>query len=178
VKKALFFVVAVVLAAGVAHGQGAARVRDDLARPDVLTGARVDVRMSQSTAAAITALDRNPGRTTMTVYGVRIYSDNSQNARENAYAAQAQFAELHPDIPVVVKYQTPHFLVTAGKFVDRTDAVALSGRVLAQFPKAMVVPQEVSLAEVIVALRTEPEPEPGPEDEIATDGTASDETVE
>jgi hypothetical protein len=111
--------------------------------------------MSDSTAAAIDRAD-HASRTSITVYGVRLFSDNSQNARENAYAAAAEFSSLQPDIPVVVNYQTPHFLVTAGMFVDRTDAVALSGRVLAAFPKAMVVPHEASLAEVIVAHRTLP----------------------
>jgi hypothetical protein len=116
--------------------------------------------MSDATAATIAAADINPSRTTATVYGVRLFSDNSQNARENARAAAAIFTELQPGIPVEVTYQIPHFFVTAGLFIDRTEAVALSGRVLTQFKSAMVVQREVPLLEVIAAERielTEPE---------------------
>lgn len=134
------------------YGQGAARVAQGL-----------DIRLSPDAAAAINAADHNPARQAVTVYGVRLFSDNSQSARENAYAAAAGFTETHPEYYVVVNYESPHFLVTAGRFVDRTDAVALCGQVLSQFPKAMVVQQEVPLAEVIVRERAEPEP--GPEQE-------------
>jgi hypothetical protein len=154
----LTLVAATLLTVGVSYGQGAERVKDELSRPDITTGARVYVRMSDATATLLATADHNPTRTSVTVYGVRLFSDNSQNARENAYAAAAAFTALQPDIHVDVKYQTPHFLVTAGLFVDRTDAVALSGRVASQFPKAMVVPLEASLAEVIVTERREPTP--------------------
>jgi hypothetical protein len=141
-------------------------VKEELGRADfglsnsgsLASGARVQVRMADSTAALISAADNNPERTSATVYGVRLFSDNSQNARENAYAAASQFSALQPDIPVGVTYASPHFLVTAGRMIDRVDAVALCGRVLAQFPKAMVVQLEIPLAELIVAQRAGQEP--------------------
>lgn len=148
-KKALLFIVSVVWVLGAAS-QGAVRVGEELARPEFFTGARIEVRMAADAAVAVRNADQNPTGTHI-MYRVRLFSDNSQNAGENAYAAARQFSEIYPGIVVEVSYEVPYFWVTAGNFVDHIDAVALRGRVLAQFPKAVVARQEVPLAAIIAA---------------------------
>ncbi|MDR2894254.1 MAG: hypothetical protein LBU97_02190, partial [Alistipes sp.] len=147
----LMLAVVAVVASGMALGagaQGISRVTNALAAVDFATGARVEVRGAEDAAAAIARADHRPARSTMTVYGVSLYRDNTQDARANAYRVARQFSELHPGVAVDVSYESPYFRVEAGRFVGRTDAVALCGRVLAAFPKAVVVQFEKPVAEV------------------------------
>lgn len=154
-KKILLIALSALWALGV-NAQGVARVTEELARPGFGSGARVEVSVEDDAAAAIRNADHTSGRTTVMVYGVSLLRDNSQNAGENAGAVKAKFTEMYPGVHVSLSYENPWFKVEAGPFVDRTDAVALCGRVLAAFPKAVVIQQEVSLSEIIATERVEP----------------------
>ena len=147
-KKTLLLSLAIVWAF-TAGAQGIAGTGEGLALPDSVSGARIEVRVESDAAAALRNADQSRPQTTILAYRVRIFSDNSQNARENAYRAQEQFTELHPGIAVDVSYEVPYFWVTAGGFVDHLEAVALRGRILAHFEKAVVVRQEIPLAAII-----------------------------
>ena len=155
--KKVLLTLALALFAATAGAQGLSRVTEELARPDFTSGARIEVKVESDAAAAVRNADFGSARGSgVMAYGVRLFSDLSQNARGNAEAVRAQFAELYPGIDVKVPYESPYFWVTAGPFVDRTEAVALCGRAAAQFPKAFVALQEVSLADIIARERTEP----------------------
>jgi hypothetical protein len=142
-KRAVLLLLFSVFAGGTVGAQGIARLREELARPDSLSGARIEIREESPAAAAVREADRNPVVAVMTVYGVSLFRDNSQNAGESARSVARQFSESHPGIVVAVSYESPYFRVEAGRFIDRTDAVALCGRVLAEFPKAVVVQREI-----------------------------------
>ncbi len=146
-RKALLFIVSAFWVLG-AGAQGAARIGEELARPESSSGARIEIRMEGAAAEAIRNADHNPSHTHVMAYRVRLFSDNSQSARENAYSASRQFADMYPGIVVEVSYEVPYFWVTAGYFVDNIDAVALRGKVLAHFPKAVVARQEVPLTAI------------------------------
>lgn len=122
----------------VASPRGTAGVRAALA-PQIV------VRETADTQAVTSMIDAAPRGQRMTVYAVRLFSDNSQNAGANARAVAARFAEIFGSDDVRVDYQTPYFRVTAGRFIDRTDAVALCGRALGNFPKSFVVEEHVSV---------------------------------
>lgn len=107
--------------------------------------------MDAAVAEAVRNADRSSGRTHIMAYRVRLFSDNSQNARANAYAAAEQFRVAYPGVVVEVSYEVPYFWVTAGNFTDHADAVALRGKALLQFPKAVVARQEVPIAAVVGA---------------------------
>lgn len=149
-KKALLFILFAVWTLW-AGAQGMARVGRELARPEPVSGARIDLRVVEDAAGAVMNADRNTERTNIMAYRVRLFSDNSQNARGNAYEVAELFASMYPGTVVEVSYEIPYFWVTAGYFTDHTDAVALRGRVLTRFPKAVVVRQEVPIADVIAS---------------------------
>jgi hypothetical protein len=154
-KKALLFIVAAVWTLG-AGAQGMARVGEELARPDPVSRARIEVRAAADALEAVRKADHAAARTMVMTYGVSLFRDSSQNARANAYAAQEQFAGMYPQIPVEVSYEIPYFKVEAGCFVERVDAVALLGRVQTHFPLAVIVKQEVPLAEIMEMGKIEP----------------------
>ncbi len=132
-----------------AAAQGIARMENELERADYATGAAIEVKVADDAAGAVNFADMNGRRSSVTIYAVGIYRDNSQDGRGNAQAAQARFAGMYPGTDVRLTYENPWFWVTAGNFVDRTDAVALCGSVTEQFPRAVIRQQEISISEFI-----------------------------
>jgi hypothetical protein len=118
---------------------------------------RVEVVITDGAAPALRNAGREAPLTSVTAYGVRLFSDNSQEGRANAYAARNRFAEMFPGINVDVTYESPAFWVTAGCFLDRLDAVALCGRALAQFKNAFVVGMEVPVTDIIAREKNIPQ---------------------
>jgi hypothetical protein len=153
-RKAFLIVVSLFWALG-AGAQGVARISSELARVGTLPDGHIEIRMEPAAAEAIREADQNPSLANVMAYRVRLFSDNSQNARENAYAAARQFAEMYPDVAVEVSYEVPYFWVTAGCFASNLEAVALRGKVLAHFPKAVVARQEMPLGAVIAEKKAE-----------------------
>ncbi len=126
---------------GATHG-GTQGVRRGLERAGG-DGARVVVTETPGVQAVMSALDARVPRQKMMVYSVRIFLGNSQSAGPEARSIAGRFAEMFPEHPPRVSYESPYFKVAAGRFVDRTDAVALCGKVAAHFPRAFVVQEEV-----------------------------------
>lgn len=74
-------------------------------------------------------------------YRVRIFFDNSQNARSMADGALSRFRALFPGIPGEVIYRSPNFMVNVGYCMNQIEATILQGKVRGAFPKAFWVPQ-------------------------------------
>ena len=148
-KRIVLLIVFLFVASG-AWAQGISRVRESLARPDAFSRARIEVKEQPDAARAIQAADHTHRLTKVTVYRVSLFRDNSQAAGENARAVEAQFEEMYPEIPAEVSYESPYFKVTAGSYLDRTSALALWGKVMPNFPKAVVVQEEVETAVIIL----------------------------
>ncbi|MFI3263057.1 MAG: hypothetical protein R3Y26_09145 [Rikenellaceae bacterium] len=76
---------------------------------------------------------------TIKAYSVRIFFDNSQNARKGSEEAKKLFKKLYPDTYILDEYTAPYFKVTAGKFLTHEEAIILWGNILSDFPNAFVV---------------------------------------
>ncbi len=146
-KKILITLVFAALAFD-AGAQGIQRQRAELARQGS-NKVRVEVTEEADAARAVTAADRVTRKEKITGYRVSLFRDNSQTAGENARSVAAQFREQFPDIPVQVAYESPYFKVTAGNFVDKLDAIALCGKALQCFPKAVVMQEEISVSDIV-----------------------------
>lgn len=130
--------------------QGIQRTRDRLERPEAGSRARIEVSEEPDAARAILAADRVARVDKVDGYRVSLFRDNKQSSGEDARAVAAQFKEKFPGIPVQVAYEAPYFKVTAGNYVDRVDAIALWGRALPHFPKAVVIMEkEIPVADIV-----------------------------
>ena len=72
-------------------------------------------------------------------YRIRIYFDNSQNAREASSAIMASFVSRHPDMPAYRTFDSPNFKVTVGDFRTRSEALAALRIIQMEFPSAFIV---------------------------------------
>ncbi len=140
--------------AATAGAQGIERQRARLATPEPVGRARVEVKQEAVAARAIAAADSVRQDKTVTGYCVNLFGGNSQSAGENARSVAAQFRELFPNIQVRVEYQSPYFNVMAGCFLDKMDAIVLCGKALKNFPKAVVMQDEIPVADIAGQLKS------------------------
>lgn len=99
----------------------------------------VHVYQSRALQAAFHDVMRsNPSRK-ISGYRIRIYFDNSQNARSASAAVSGGFAAAHPGIGVYRTYESPFFKVTVGDFRTRSEALAFLQTIKGQYPSAFIL---------------------------------------
>ena len=114
--------------------------------PSKAKGGKADVKISQSQAiidGMRQHIASNPSRN-MSGYRVRIYFDNSQNARGASEAALNRFTASHHGIAAYRSYQNPFFKVTVGDFRTKSEAMELLQQIKNEFPAAFVVKENIN----------------------------------
>jgi hypothetical protein len=77
-------------------------------------------------------------------YRIRIYRDNSGNARQRSQEISGSFAGLFLDIPVYRNYDNPYFRVSVGDFRTKDDALRVYVRIKHLYPKAYIVQETIN----------------------------------
>ncbi len=133
--------------------QSLAAFRDMLARPVVTDPERPERRAMVTTsewgdaAQAVAAAER-PALSKVRGWRVGIYFDNSVTAREGMEAAAARFGELFPSVRIYKSYEEPYFKVRVGNCLSLEDATMLFERVRPHFPTAIIVQEQLTLADL------------------------------
>jgi hypothetical protein len=78
-------------------------------------------------------------------YRIRIYRDNSSNARQRSQDILENFAYQFLDIPVYRSYDNPYFKVSVGDFRTKDDALRLYAHVKRLYPNAYIVLENINL---------------------------------
>lgn len=128
--------------------QSLSEYKSRLATP--ASGAKVTVAEHGTVASAVAkaaASERSQWR--FKGYRVCIFFDNGQNARSEAEAARALFAETYPETSVYISYNAPYFTVTVGDCVTVEEAIILMGRIRGTFPKAFPRSEVLTLADLL-----------------------------
>lgn len=72
-------------------------------------------------------------------YRIRIFFDNSQNARGASEAAVGRFKALYPGVSAYRTFESPYFKVTVGDFRTKSEAQAALLSIKNAFPAAFIV---------------------------------------
>ena len=88
-------------------------------------------------------ISRNSSRR-ITGYRVRIFFDNSQNARQKSESVAGAFAAAYPGISIYRVYASPYFKVTVGDFRSRDEAQLFAQRLKGWFPSAFLVKEHIN----------------------------------
>ncbi|MDD2594869.1 MAG: SPOR domain-containing protein [Bacteroidales bacterium] len=116
---------------------------DVLSERDFGSG-RVIISQSSSILRAMQkhAVDNNTKR--INGYRVRIYFDNSRNARtQSEYIANA-FAEEYPNVRVYRSHVSPYFKVTVGDFRNRSDAHRFATEIKGKYPSVFLIRESIN----------------------------------
>lgn len=72
-------------------------------------------------------------------YRIRIFFDNSQDARGASSAAEGRFRAMYPGISTYRTFESPYFKVTVGDFRTKSEAQAALLSIKSAFPSAFIV---------------------------------------
>ena len=81
-------------------------------------------------------------------YRIRIFFDNSQNARQNSGGAYGTFLKIFKCIPAYRSYVNPYFKVSVGDFRTKAEAMEKLIHIKKVFPAAFIVKEKIKFPEV------------------------------
>lgn len=99
-----------------------------------------------SDAAVQRALEANAQSGTekkVSGFRIRIFFDNSQNARNESQAVAGRFKARYQDAAVYRTFESPYFKVTVGDYRTRSEALAALRRIQVEFPSAFIVKEKL-----------------------------------
>jgi hypothetical protein len=85
---------------------------------------------------------------TLNGYRIRIFFDNSQNARQNSGGAYGTFLKIFKGIPAYRSYVNPYFKVSVGDFRTKAEAMEKLIHIKKVFPAAFIVKEKIKFPEV------------------------------
>lgn len=118
--------------------------------PSKAKGSRANVNVHQSSEIRSAMEGHIASNTERKIngYRIRIFFDNKQNARTESEAAFRKFTAKHHDMPAYRSYANPYFKVTVGDFRTKTEAMQMMKRVVADFPAAFIVKENINFPSV------------------------------
>lgn len=119
-------------------------VREPLTYQKLISCIEGSLSMSDSLERAMSMqVVRNKERKSMG-YRLRIYFDNTQEARSISQSIADTFAHYYPDIPVYRIYTAPYFKVTVGDFRTKSDAMRFLEAIRPKYPAVFLVRETFS----------------------------------
>lgn len=118
-------------------------ILEELSAISVKSG-KVNVSQSPAMKAALSRhIAKNESRK-IHGYRVRIFFDNSQNARSKSESVAGMFSSMYPGVAVYRSYASPFFKVTVGNFRTRTEAQLFANNLNGIFPSAFIVRENIN----------------------------------
>ena len=108
----------------------------------------VEVRQSDAVRSAFENYKEGNRERKITGYRVRIFFDNSQEARVRSEAVAREFAAEHPDVKVYRSHINPYFKVTVGDFRSRIEAMAFAKTISDKYPSVFLVRESIQYPEI------------------------------
>ena len=90
----------------------------------------------------------------ITGYRIRIFFDNSQNARKNSATTLDEFLSSFRGIPAYRSYANPYFKVTVGDYRTKAEAMANLANIKKSFPSAFIVKEKINYPQIGSRLMT------------------------
>lgn len=90
----------------------------------------------------------------ITGYRIRIFFDNSQNARKNSASTLDEFLSSFRGIPAYRSYANPYFKVTVGDYRTKAEAMANLTNIKKSFPSAFIVKEKINYPQIGSRLMT------------------------
>lgn len=148
------FVSAIVFCA-CAQAQNLETFRQRLAAPvqiDSLHTAYDTVRVEETgDAADAVAFSSQNMKKSVNGYRIVIFMSNSQNARNDAFAAKECFDSIYVNRKSYIFYENPYYKVAAGNCLSQEEAIVLLEHIKKEFPKAFVMRETITPADLVHA---------------------------
>ena len=87
--------------------------------------------------------DQNRKTGTFSGYRLQLYFGSGVNARAHAEKVRTEFNNLYPDMKVYLSFKSPDFIVRAGDFRSRSEALKVLRSLTPGFANAFIVTDEI-----------------------------------
>lgn len=129
--------------------RGIAQTARTAPAPSQTDGTFIWQRLNVASSNEISELLRqqyDQGRKTGTISGYRLqlYFGSGVQARAHAEKVRAEFNSLYPDMRVYLIFKSPDFIVRAGDFRTKSDALRVLKSLSAGFANAFIVSDEIA----------------------------------
>lgn len=111
-------------------------------------GGSAAISQSEQVKSAFTRQINANGNRKLQGYRVRIYFDNSQDARSRSEYIARSFEENYPDIAVYRNHVSPYFKVTVGDFRTKAEAQRFADSISGQYPSVFLVKEPINYPDV------------------------------
>jgi len=108
-------------------------------REDILVALDGKIVASDSLVKAMDHYIKKNQTRNVSVYRLRIFFDNKQNARSVSEQVLTEFAEVYPDVPAFRGYVNPYFKATVGNFRTKSEAMKFLNQIKGQYPSVFLV---------------------------------------
>lgn len=105
---------------------------------------KVTIDQPSSLVSAMASHKTSNASKQMNGYRVRIFFDNSRNARTVSEQVAASFSAIYPSVSVYREYENPYFKVTVGNFRTKADATRFLNNIKGQFPSGFIVRERIT----------------------------------
>lgn len=78
-------------------------------------------------------------------YRIRLFFDNTQNARTEAELEELRYSEIYPQDSTYIEYFAPYFKLTAGNYLDHQEALVKWSEIVKKFDNAFIVKERINI---------------------------------
>lgn len=94
----------------------------------------------------------NRGGLQLSGYRVRVYRGLGRDARARSIAIADKLKAQHPGMAIYRAYQAPYYLTSVGNCRTRIEALSLQHRLLASYPQAFVIEENIDYPPLCVQM--------------------------
>ena len=125
---------------------GSAQVDSTLMGRSVLSvlGSGVTVNQSSAMKSAFDSYVSANASKKVTGYRIRVYYENSQNARNRSEAIARTISGTYPGIGVYRTFESPNFKVCVGDFRTKDEALKLYHALKSSYPTAIILKETIN----------------------------------
>ncbi len=128
---------------------GAQTARQAVLTPAIPDGSFIWQRLNVESGSEISDLlrqqyDQNRKNGTISGYRLQLYFGSGVQARPHAEKVKADFIALHPNLRVYLFFKSPDFIVRAGDFRTKSEALKVLKSLYGRFANAFIVTDEIS----------------------------------
>ena len=125
---------------------GSSRVDSTLLGRNVLSvlGSGVTVNQSAAMKSAFDSYVSANASKKVTGYRIRVYYENSQNARNRSEAIARSSSGTYPGIGVYRTFESPNFKVCVGDFRTKDEALKLYHALKSSYPTAIILKETIN----------------------------------
>ncbi len=117
-------------------------------KPDTMTGTlevnqdmRVDVLLNKH-------IEINQVKQTMEGFRIQVFFDSGNSSKARAQAALDEFIARYPKISAYLTFKSPNYKVRVGDFRTRLDAQRFLNDIVADYPNAFIIADQINLSNV------------------------------